>query len=75
MCFSAMMHGYLVFDKDWNLLVPFRTWQNTITGQAAGAAAAIPANLMQGLVGVVASVVLFRLLYKVPALRERFWKG
>ena len=32
---SAMMHGYLVFDKDWNLLVPFRTWQNTITGQAA----------------------------------------
>lgn len=33
---SAMMHGYLVFDKDWNLLVPFRTWQNTITAQAAG---------------------------------------
>ena len=32
---SAMMHGYLVFDKDWNLLTPFRTWQNTITGQAA----------------------------------------
>ena len=32
---SAMMHGYLAFDRDWNLLVPFRTWQNTITGQAA----------------------------------------
>ena len=32
---SAMMHGYLPFDEDWNLLVPFRTWQNTITGQAA----------------------------------------
>ena len=32
---SAMMHGYLAFDKDWNLLVPFRTWQNTMTGQAA----------------------------------------
>ena len=32
---SAMMHGYLVFDRDWNLLVPFRTWQNTMTGQAA----------------------------------------
>ena len=32
---SAMMHGYLAFDKDWNLLVPFRTWQNTITSQAA----------------------------------------
>ena len=23
------------FDKDWNLLTPFRTWQNTITAQAA----------------------------------------
>ena len=32
---SAMMHGYLAFDKNWNLLVPFRTWQNTITGEAA----------------------------------------
>lgn len=32
---SAMMHGYLAFDKDWNLLVPFRTWQNTVTGPAA----------------------------------------
>ena len=33
--FSAMMHGYLAFGKDGNLLVPFRTWRNTITGQAA----------------------------------------
>ena len=32
---SAMMHGYLAFDREWNLLVPFRTWQNTITGPAA----------------------------------------
>ena len=32
---SGMMHGYLAFDKDWNLLVPFRTWQNTITAAAA----------------------------------------
>ncbi|MCQ2516451.1 MAG: ATPase [Saccharofermentans sp.] len=32
---SAMMHGYLAFDEDWNLLVPFRTWQNTMTEQAA----------------------------------------
>ncbi len=32
---SAMMHGYLAFNKDWNLLTPFRTWQNTITGPAA----------------------------------------
>ena len=33
---SAMMHGYLAFDKDDNLLVPFRTWRNTITGEASG---------------------------------------
>lgn len=33
--FSAMMHGYLAFDKDGHLLVPFRTWRNTMTGQAA----------------------------------------
>ena len=33
--FSGMMHGYMAFDKDGNLLVPFRTWRNTITGQAA----------------------------------------
>ena len=32
---SAMMHGYLPFDSGMNLLVPFRTWRNTITGQAA----------------------------------------
>jgi sugar (pentulose or hexulose) kinase len=33
--FSAMMHGYMAFDKDGNQLVPFRTWRNTSTGQAA----------------------------------------
>lgn len=33
--FSGMMHGYLAFDKDKKLLVPFRTWRNTITGEAA----------------------------------------
>jgi sugar (pentulose or hexulose) kinase len=35
MGFSAMMHGYLAFDKDGRLLVPFRTWRNTSTAQAA----------------------------------------
>ena len=32
---SAMMHGYLAFDKKGNLLTPFRTWRNTTTGEAA----------------------------------------
>ena len=33
--FSAMMHGYMAFDQDGELLVPFRTWRNTMTEQAA----------------------------------------
>ncbi len=32
---SAMMHGYLPFDKDGRQLAEFRTWRNTITGEAA----------------------------------------
>ena len=32
---SAMMHGYMAFDENDRLLVPFRTWRNTITEQAA----------------------------------------
>ena len=32
---SAMMHGYLPFDKDGNQLAEFRIWRNTITGAAA----------------------------------------
>lgn len=29
-----MMHGYLAFDSKEQLLVPFRTWRNTITEEA-----------------------------------------
>lgn len=32
---SAMMHGYLPFDSNDKLLVPFRTWRNTMTEEAA----------------------------------------
>ncbi len=32
---SAMMHGHLAFDKDDNLLVPFRTWRNTNASKAS----------------------------------------
>ena len=32
---SAMMHGYMAFDKEGEILVPFRTWRNTNTGEAA----------------------------------------
>ena len=35
MGFSAMMHGYLAFDREDQLLVPFRTWRNSTTGEAA----------------------------------------
>ncbi|MEJ6950678.1 xylulokinase [Natronospora cellulosivora (SeqCode)] len=33
--FSAMMHGYMVFDQDDKLLTPFRTWRNNITAEAS----------------------------------------
>lgn len=32
---SAMMHGYMAFDENGNLLAPFRTWRNTITEKAS----------------------------------------
>lgn len=32
---SAMMHGYMAFDMEGRILVPFRTWRNTNTGRAA----------------------------------------
>lgn len=34
---SAMMHGYMAFNKEQEILVPFRTWRNTNTGPAAAA--------------------------------------
>lgn len=34
---SAMMHGYMPFNKNGKILVPFRTWRNTNTGKAAAA--------------------------------------
>ena len=33
--FSAMMHGYMAFNEKQEILVPFRTWRNTNTAQAA----------------------------------------
>lgn len=33
--FSAMMHGYMAFNGSGELLVPFRTWRNSTTGDAA----------------------------------------
>ena len=32
---SAMMHGYMAFNATGELLVPFRTWRNTITGESS----------------------------------------
>ena len=32
---SAMMHGYLPFNKEGKQLVEFRTWRNNITGEAS----------------------------------------
>ena len=32
--FSGMMHGYMPFNAEGELLVPFRTWRNTMTEEA-----------------------------------------
>lgn len=32
--FSAMMHGYMAFNKENELMVPFRTWRNNMTEPA-----------------------------------------
>jgi sugar (pentulose or hexulose) kinase len=32
---SAMMHGYMAFDREGKLLAPFRTWRNTTTAEAS----------------------------------------
>ena len=32
---SAMMHGYMPFDANGEMLAAFRTWRNTNTGEAA----------------------------------------
>jgi sugar (pentulose or hexulose) kinase len=39
--FSAMMHGYMAFNEQQQILVPFRTWRNTNTGKAAAALSAL----------------------------------
>ena len=39
--FSAMMHGYMAFNEKQEILVPFRTWRNTNTGQAAAELSAL----------------------------------
>ena len=33
--FSGMMHGYMAFNQEGEMLVPFRTWRNNFTGQAS----------------------------------------
>ncbi|WP_137845863.1 FGGY-family carbohydrate kinase [Microbacterium sp. 2FI] len=38
---SAMMHGYLAFDAEGELLAPFRTWRNTTTSRASGVLTAL----------------------------------
>ncbi len=34
---SAMMHGYLAFDREGRQIAEFRTWRNTVTAEAAEA--------------------------------------
>lgn len=51
------------------------TYKAWILGKFAGAIESIPGNLMQGLAGCVISILLYRLLVRVPEVKERSWKG
>lgn len=46
-----------------------------ILGKPAGALESVPGNLMQALAGCIISILLYRLLIRVPEVRERSWKG
>ena len=77
MGFSAMMHGYLVFDGAGNQLAPFRTWRNTMTAPAAAQLTElfqfnIPqrwsiAHLQQAILNSEAHVPQIRRLYTLAA--------
>ena len=51
MGFSGMMHGYIALDAKGELLVPFRTWRNTITGEASEKLTAIAMEPSEGSAG------------------------
>ncbi len=58
------------------LMVAAYFWyESVVLKLGGGAAASIPGNGMQGILGAVIAVALYRLLWQVPALRQRFWKG
>ena len=44
---SAMMHGYMAFDDKQQILVPFRTWRNTNTAQAAAELSELFGEIME----------------------------
>ena len=57
------------------MVAGYFAYKTLILGKPEGAVTSIAGNLMQGLVGCIISILLYRLLVKVPAVRERSWKG
>ncbi len=58
------------------LMVAAYFWyESVVLKLGGGTTASIPGNAMQGILGAVIAVVFYRLLWQVPALRQRFWKG
>ena len=57
------------------MIAGYFAYKALILGRGLAAAASIPNNCVQGLVGIVLSVLLFRLLSRAPEIRRRIWKG
>ena len=68
------MIGAGLVGECW-MVLGYWGYESLILGNRAASLASIPNNVAQGILGVVISIILFRLLIKVPEVRERFQKG
>ncbi len=57
------------------MVAGYYLYESVVLKLGGGAIASVPGNSMQGLLGAVIAVVLYRLLWQVPAVRQRIWKG
>ncbi len=57
------------------MVASYYLYDSVVLKLGDGAVATLPGNGMQGVLGAIIAVALYRLLWQAPALRQRFWKG
>ena len=72
---SVLRTGMATVPAELFMVVGYFAYKAVILGRFEGALTSIPSNLMQGAVGVAASMILYHAFIAVPGLREHFWKG